>query len=175
MNTWFSEGTHSWNTTVKPLEAVTDLYSVSMKLAQSAILRSRERIQEPRDQSENQKTYSEKFVVKKVLNVWTVIMQCNCNRDVQWIQSSNLEPTIISHATPYTWQYNSDLNIMRVLFVSIFWRWIRNRSSFGKCGRRLSWLSHFSLHTEFQISLISEIAIPIISRCFFTPNVTEDL
>jgi hypothetical protein len=38
---------------------------------------------EIRDQSENQKRYSERFVIKKEFNVRTVIIKCDCNRDVQ--------------------------------------------------------------------------------------------
>jgi hypothetical protein len=44
-------------------------------------------------------------VVEKGFNMWAVISKCNCNRDVQYMQSSNLEPIIISHAYPYMWQH----------------------------------------------------------------------
>jgi hypothetical protein len=37
-------------------------------------------------------------------------ISCNCNRDIQWIQSPNLEPTIISHAYLYTHD-----NIIRII------------------------------------------------------------
>jgi hypothetical protein len=52
--------------------------------------------------SESQEKYSERLVIKKEFSVWTVTISCNCKIDVQWIQSSYLEPTIISHATPHT-------------------------------------------------------------------------
>jgi hypothetical protein len=42
----------------------------------------------------------EGLVLKKDLNVWTIIIECNCNWEVQQIHSSNLESTIICHAYP---------------------------------------------------------------------------
>jgi hypothetical protein len=62
-----------------------DLYSIRMKLVQSEIQRSRQRIRETGDQSENQ-IIGEIFktdVVKKEFNVGAVIIKCNCNRGVQ--------------------------------------------------------------------------------------------
>jgi hypothetical protein len=44
----------------------------------------------------------EGFGIQKELSVWTVIIECNCDSDVKWIQSSNLESTIISHVSPDT-------------------------------------------------------------------------
>jgi hypothetical protein len=44
--------------------------------------------------------------------VRTVVIKCNCNRNVQQIQSSSLETTIISHATPYTWQCERTVSVL---------------------------------------------------------------
>jgi hypothetical protein len=38
---------------------------------------------EVRDQFKNQEKYIERFVIKKGVNVWTVIIKCNFNRDAQ--------------------------------------------------------------------------------------------
>jgi hypothetical protein len=45
---------------------------------------------------------NEGLVLNKEFNVWTVKIQCNCIRNIQQIQWSNLESTIISHAYPRT-------------------------------------------------------------------------
>jgi hypothetical protein len=48
-----------------------------MKLSQSEIQRFRERIQDARDQSETQKKYNERFIIKKEFNLSAVIIKCN--------------------------------------------------------------------------------------------------
>jgi predicted RNA-binding protein with PIN domain len=58
-----------------------DLHSVRMKLLQSEIRRSRERIRESKRQIRDSDN-SERFVIKKKLNVWALIINCSCNRDV---------------------------------------------------------------------------------------------
>jgi hypothetical protein len=74
----------------------TFLFSTSSRLAGSGV----------HPISRRCKRNSERFIIQKEFNVWTVVIKWNCN----------LEATIIIHTTPNTWQY-----IYIYIYIYILW------------------------------------------------------